>query len=46
VTGLANPAGAPAAPRAGAELMTGLGYERFGAHGGDWGAFVDIELPA
>ncbi|MEU7141956.1 epoxide hydrolase family protein [Nocardia sp. NPDC046473] len=27
-----------------AELMTRLGYERFGAHGGDWGAFVSTEL--
>ncbi|SES30468.1 epoxide hydrolase family protein [Lentzea albida] len=26
------------------ELMTALGYERFAAHGGDWGAFVSIEL--
>ncbi|NUW33354.1 epoxide hydrolase [Nonomuraea sp. SMC257] len=30
--------------RAWAELMTVLGYERFGAHGGDWGAFVSTEL--
>lgn len=30
--------------RAWAELMTALGYEHFGAHGGDWGAFVSIEL--
>ncbi|MDT8912275.1 epoxide hydrolase [Amycolatopsis sp. PS_44_ISF1] len=30
--------------RAWAELMTRLGYERFGAHGGDWGAFVSTEL--
>jgi pimeloyl-ACP methyl ester carboxylesterase len=30
--------------RAWAELMTDLGYERFGAHGGDWGAFVSTEL--
>lgn len=30
--------------RAWAELMTALGYERFGAHGGDWGAFVSTEL--
>lgn len=30
--------------RAWAELMTGLGYERFGAHGTDWGAFTSIEL--
>ena len=27
-----------------AELMTDLGYERFGAHGGDYGAFVSTEL--
>ncbi|PSM40399.1 epoxide hydrolase [Streptomyces dioscori] len=30
--------------RAWADLMTGLGYERFGAHGGDYGAFVSTEL--
>ncbi|WP_215550035.1 epoxide hydrolase family protein [Amycolatopsis sp. CA-230715] len=30
--------------RAWAELMSALGYERFGAHGGDWGAFVSTEL--
>jgi pimeloyl-ACP methyl ester carboxylesterase len=30
--------------RAWAELMTRHGYERFGAHGGDWGAFVGTEL--
>ncbi|MGN9789419.1 alpha/beta fold hydrolase [Nonomuraea sp. ZG12] len=30
--------------RAWAELMTVLGYERFGAHGGDWGSFVSTEL--
>ncbi|MEU4896200.1 epoxide hydrolase [Streptomyces sp. NPDC044780] len=30
--------------RAWAELMTRLGYERFGAHGGDWGAPVSIDL--
>jgi pimeloyl-ACP methyl ester carboxylesterase len=30
--------------RAWAELMTRLGYERFGAHGGDWGATVSIDL--
>ncbi|MFC6880831.1 MULTISPECIES: epoxide hydrolase family protein [Actinomadura] len=30
--------------RAWAELMTVLGYERFGAHGGDWGAYVSNEL--
>ncbi len=30
-----------------AELMTGvLGYERFGAQGGDWGAFVTARLAA
>lgn len=27
-----------------AELMSRLGYERFGAHGGDWGAMVSREL--
>ncbi|EMD24690.1 epoxide hydrolase family protein [Amycolatopsis azurea] len=27
-----------------AGLMTALGYERFGAHGGDWGACVSTEL--
>lgn len=30
--------------RAWAELMRGLGYERYGAQGGDWGAFVAPEL--
>jgi pimeloyl-ACP methyl ester carboxylesterase len=30
--------------RAWAELMTGLGYQWFGAHGGDYGAFVSDEL--
>ncbi|WP_158883375.1 epoxide hydrolase family protein [Amycolatopsis anabasis] len=30
--------------RAWAELMTVLGYRRFGAHGGDWGAYVSTEL--
>ncbi|MET9251913.1 epoxide hydrolase [Nonomuraea sp. NPDC003709] len=30
--------------RAWAELVTVLGYRRFGAHGGDWGAFVSTEL--
>jgi pimeloyl-ACP methyl ester carboxylesterase len=30
--------------RAWADLMTRLGYERFGAHGGDWGAFISTEL--
>ncbi|WIY04178.1 epoxide hydrolase [Amycolatopsis mongoliensis] len=30
--------------RAFAELMTRLGYERFGAHGGDWGATISREL--
>ncbi|MEU2258622.1 epoxide hydrolase family protein [Nocardia xishanensis] len=30
--------------RAWAELMTVLGYPRFGAHGEDWGAFVSTEL--
>lgn len=27
-----------------ATLMSRLGYEQFGAHGGDWGAFVSTEL--
>ena len=27
-----------------AELMTRLGHERFGAHGGDWGAIISREL--
>ncbi|MET0151582.1 MAG: alpha/beta fold hydrolase [Candidatus Binatia bacterium] len=30
----------------GAELMTGLGYERFAAQGGDWGARVTTYLGA
>lgn len=30
--------------RAWAHLMTVLGYQRFAAHGGDWGASVSIEL--
>ena len=30
--------------RAWAELMSCLGYERYGAQGGDWGAFVSPEL--
>ncbi|MBO0826644.1 MAG: epoxide hydrolase [Streptosporangiales bacterium] len=30
--------------RAWAELMTRLGYERFGAQGGDWGASISREL--
>jgi pimeloyl-ACP methyl ester carboxylesterase len=30
--------------RAWAELMTELGYQRFAAHGGDWGAYVGTEL--
>ncbi|MFD6066194.1 epoxide hydrolase family protein [Amycolatopsis lurida] len=30
--------------RAWAGLMTALGYRRFGAHGGDWGAVVSTEL--
>ncbi len=30
--------------RAWAELMSALGYRRFVAHGGDWGAFVSTEL--
>lgn len=27
-----------------AELMSALGYERFGAQGGDWGAFISARL--
>ncbi len=27
-----------------ADLMTGLGYERFGAQGGDWGSMVSLYL--
>jgi pimeloyl-ACP methyl ester carboxylesterase len=30
--------------RAWAELMVGLGYERYGAQGGDWGASVTAEI--
>ncbi|MGW5485620.1 epoxide hydrolase family protein [Streptosporangium sandarakinum] len=30
--------------RAWAELMSRLGYERYGAHGGDWGARISPEL--
>ncbi|MBB4686981.1 epoxide hydrolase family protein [Amycolatopsis jiangsuensis] len=30
--------------RAWAELMSRLGYERFGTHGGDWGALISREL--
>jgi microsomal epoxide hydrolase len=30
--------------RAWAELMTRLGYERFGTHGGDWGALISRAL--
>ncbi|MEU7787036.1 epoxide hydrolase family protein [Amycolatopsis sp. NPDC049159] len=30
--------------RAFASLMTSLGYERFAAHGGDWGAIISREL--
>ncbi|NGY62802.1 epoxide hydrolase [Lentzea sp. NEAU-D13] len=30
--------------RAWSSLMTGLGYERYAAHGGDWGSFVTAEL--
>lgn len=29
-----------------AELMAQLGYDRFGAHGGDWGAFITTRLAA
>jgi pimeloyl-ACP methyl ester carboxylesterase len=45
---------APGQPRFGteeiaecyAELMTRLGYERFGVQGGDWGAFIGSRLAA
>ena len=30
--------------RAWTELMARLGYQRYGAQGGDWGAFVSLEL--
>jgi epoxide hydrolase len=30
--------------RAWAELMSRLGYDRYGAHGGDWGAIISREL--
>jgi microsomal epoxide hydrolase len=30
--------------RAWAELMAGLGYERYGAQGGDWGAMISTNL--
>lgn len=30
--------------RAWAELMSRLGYDHYGAQGGDWGAFVSVEL--
>jgi microsomal epoxide hydrolase len=30
--------------RAWAELMSRLGYRRYGAHGGDWGAWISREL--
>ncbi len=38
--------GIPAIAEAFADLMTALGYERFAAHGGDWGAFVTAQLAA
>ena len=40
-----RPAGtSPASPRAWAELMRRLGYDRWTAHGGDWGAAVTTAL--
>jgi pimeloyl-ACP methyl ester carboxylesterase len=36
--------GVPRIARAFVELMARLGYERFGAHGGDWGAFITREM--
>jgi microsomal epoxide hydrolase len=34
----------PRIARAWAELMSRLGYRRYGLHGGDWGAFISREL--
>src|SRR5262249_30695771 len=39
-------AGAPRNPTPWGELMRGLGYQRFGAQGGDWGAMVSTYLGA
>jgi pimeloyl-ACP methyl ester carboxylesterase len=36
--------GVPRVARAYVELMRRLGYPRFGAHGGDWGALVSREM--
>jgi pimeloyl-ACP methyl ester carboxylesterase len=36
--------GVPRIARAFAELMSRLGYERYGAHGGDWGAIITREM--
>jgi pimeloyl-ACP methyl ester carboxylesterase len=36
--------GPPRVGRAWAELMRRLGYHRYGAQGGDWGAFISREL--
>jgi pimeloyl-ACP methyl ester carboxylesterase len=36
--------GANRTAKAWAELMHGLGYERYGAHGGDWGAVISPEV--
>src|SRR4051812_29006587 len=38
--------GVPRIADAWAELMTRLGYDRFGAQGGDWGAGVTVQLAA
>ena len=47
--GFSGPTGEPGwttarVARAWAELMKRLGYQRYGAQGGDWGAFVSPEL--
>ncbi|HEY1590616.1 MAG TPA: alpha/beta fold hydrolase [Solirubrobacteraceae bacterium] len=38
--------GTPAIAAAWAELMARLGYERYGAHGGDWGSPITMHLGA
>jgi pimeloyl-ACP methyl ester carboxylesterase len=38
--------GVPRIAAAWAELMRRLGYDRYGAQGGDWGAIVTMELPS
>ncbi|MBI3636265.1 MAG: alpha/beta fold hydrolase [Candidatus Rokubacteria bacterium] len=38
--------GIPMIADAFAELMSALGYARFGAHGGDWGSFISARLAA